>query len=116
MELLSAIDILFGWVDLGILLLVVIINILIWKNKIKTNSWFYILTVICFVFVLPFLSATAELKMYDRGIGGLKPDAHELLYVYLRFPTYWIIGVIEIISLLIMKKNKSTPNNVWLPV
>ncbi len=79
----------FDYIIIGILLL---LNIKFWKTKFegKTGCW---VGGILFGFILPLISLTIEVQRVKITIGIT--DSFEVLYTYLKFPTYWIIGIVQ---------------------
>lgn len=96
---------LFGYFDLVTLGLLIFFNS---KNYGKVNlnlgCW---IGVILFGLVLPFISMMIELQLVQSNGGWI--DSFEVAYVFLRFPTYWIIGIVQSVffALTTNKKNES---------
>ncbi len=97
---------LFGYFDLTILGFLLFFNI---KNYGKVNGnlgcW---IGVILFGLVLPFISMMIELQIVKSNGGWM--DSFEVAYVFLRFPTYWIIGIVQSIFFALTTNKKDEPN------
>lgn len=51
--------------------------------------------VLLFGFLLPFISQVIEVQRVKMTIGII--DSFEVLYTYLRYPTYWSLGIIQVV-------------------
>lgn len=80
-----------GYFDFIIIGILIFINIKYWKASIDKKVG-CILGGLLFGFLLPFISMIIELQIVGKWI-----DSFEVAYTFLRFPTYWIIGIIQII-------------------
>lgn len=79
--------------------IIVAINALFWKKKMN-SCLVYILVVIIIGFILPLQSSGREV---DRNVAlnGPAMDNFELFYVFLVFPVYWFVLILQIIYILI---------------
>ncbi|WP_422083763.1 hypothetical protein [Ulvibacterium sp.] len=82
---------LIGYFDYAVIGILIILNIKYWKTNIEKKAG-CILGGLMFGFFLPFISMIIELQMVGEWM-----DSFTVAYTFLRFPTYWIIGVIQII-------------------
>jgi hypothetical protein len=89
-----------GYFDCIVIAILIFLNIYFWKKSLSTTAGCVIPGVL-FGFLLPVISMIIEINR----INAL--DAFELLYTYLRFPTYWIIGIIQIIVIVIKRKKSA---------
>ena len=82
---------LLGYFDYVVIGILIFLNIKYWKTKIdKTLGC--ILGGLMFGFLLPFISMIIELEIVGEWM-----DSFTVAYTILRFPTYWIIGIIQVI-------------------
>lgn len=93
---------LIGYFDYFIFVILIFLNIKYWKTNYKTKKG-CVFGVLLFGFLLPFISMIVELETVGQWV-----DSFEVVYTYLRFPMYWIIGVFQIVVILIKQgvKNK----------
>ncbi len=100
---------LFGYFDILLLSVIILFNFLIWRyDIIKVINWKVISLRFVFLFLIfPLLSTKVELSNVYRKFDDV--EGFNLLYIWLRFPTWWVIGLIEIVvtNLIINKKQKS---------
>ena len=82
---------LIGYFDYVVIGILIFINIKYWKTNIEKKVG-CILGGLMFGFLLPFVSMIIELQIVGEWM-----DSFEVVYTFLRFPTYWIIGIIQII-------------------
>jgi hypothetical protein len=86
-----------GTFDIVLIITLLTFN-LVFRQWIFKQKIGCLLIIVLLGLVLPLCSMKVEL---DRVLALRKPgevhDAFELLYVYLQFPLYWIIGLIQII-------------------
>ncbi len=96
-------ELLLGYFDYVLLLILIIINGYYWRKLPKINSCFSIIFFLClFGFILPTISMFVEIRL-NSSPGD---DAFNLLYTYFRFPVYWVIGLIQIIVVHFSNKRK----------
>lgn len=90
---------LFGTFDYIFLTFIFIFNIGVWKYKIiKKRNWvLYLIAFLFFGFIIPFFSMDFEISKVTKDQTNV--DGFTLLYTYFRFPTWWFIGVLEIVFL-----------------
>jgi hypothetical protein len=95
---------LFTYFDLSILLLIISldISILSKKRKVKLSNLTIMLFAIFFLFILPYLST--ELKSHLVHSRNEVVDGFNLLYLWLKWPIYWLVGAIELIFLFSFKR------------
>lgn len=88
-------DVFFGQYDYYLFSVFLILNILIRKFRVKINfGWvFYVIYIILFGFILPFISGMVESEVVHEKYDMV--DGFNLLYIFFRWPTYWVIGFIE---------------------
>ena len=82
----------FGYFDYVIIGILILLNIIYWKKEINAKIG-CIAGVILFGFLLPLISQIIEVKRVQWTIGII--DNFEVLYTYLKFPIYWIIGIAQ---------------------
>ncbi len=92
---------LFGYFDLILIIVLIFFNYCFWKkfsifNNCLPSAIFFAL----FGIVLPLISIFIEVQV-NSSPGD---DSFNLLYVYFRFPVYWVIGIIQLIIISINKK------------
>jgi hypothetical protein len=89
----------FRYFDILLLLIIIIINTLIWRFRIiRVFNWKVVLIAIALVFFLfPYVSAKFEAANVFRKYDLV--DDFNLLYIWLTWPIWWIIGIIELFVL-----------------
>ena len=98
--------ILFGYFDIFILVILIFSNIKFYgKINVKSGCG---LSALIFGFLLPLISMLIELEIVKANGGWM--DSFEVLYVYLRFPTYWVIGIIQVVILGFSESKKNEFN------
>jgi lipoprotein signal peptidase len=102
----------FGYFDIVFWVLILLSIFALYKSKRRIHTGLIIgITLIIFGLVGPIASAIIETKivhdLYDTV------DAFNLLYLYFRFPVWWVIGIILSVLLLVIQKKKKgdTINN-----
>jgi|SRR5690606_26871336 len=83
---------LIGYFDYIILGVLIILNIKFWNKKFEFKMGCFIGGFL-FGFLLPLFSMLIELQIVKSNGGWM--DNFEVAYTYLRFPTYWIIGIVQ---------------------
>lgn len=83
---------LIGYFDYAIIIILIFLNIKFWKRDV-VGCLAILAGIFLFGLVLPIVSMLVEINRVERTIGII--DSFEVLYTYLRFPTYWIIGTIQ---------------------
>lgn len=93
-----------GYFDYAVLALVIGVNILYIKRYSSgTLGCWPLLTIgVLFCLVLPFLSMSVELERARRP-PGVMVDGFELLYIWFRFPMYWILFILQVSALAIYR-------------
>ena len=98
---------LFNYFDWFIVILILIFNFGVWKYKFlkKLTSSIYFLFFFLFFFLIPILTIGVEIKI----VVSKSPlvEAFNLIYTYLRFPTWWFIGIIELFVIRYLIENPS---------
>ncbi|MDT0622976.1 hypothetical protein, partial [Croceitalea vernalis] len=92
---------LIGYVDYLIIAILIFLNIKYWKINFKKKVGCLLVSLL-FGFVLPFISMIIELQIVGEWM-----DSFEVVYTFLRFPTYWVIGIIQMIIIGIRLSSKS---------
>lgn len=101
----------FGIHDILLLSLMVIIYSRFLKSKRKkVRGLLFFTYVILFLYLIPLFAATFEAQrvLYFEKINGDLIDGFNLLYAWLRFPQYWIIGIGIIITNYFLSKKRAT--------
>ena len=95
---------LFTYFDLSILLLIISLDLSIISKKLKiTLSKLTIsLFIISFLLILPYLSTELESHLVHSRNEVI--DGFNLLYLWLKWPIYWLVGAIELIFLFSSKR------------
>jgi hypothetical protein len=96
---------LIGYFDYVVIGVLIFVNIKYWKTNIEKKVG-CILGGLMFGFLLPFISMIIELQIVGEWM-----DSFEVAYTFLRFPTYWIIGFIQIIIIGIKLSIKPNEEN-----
>lgn len=96
---------LIGYFDYLIFAILIFLNIKYWKTDFEKKIG-CLLVSLSFGFVLPFVSMLIELQIVGEWM-----DSFEVVYTFLRFPTYWIIGIIQMIIIGIRLSKKSEDEN-----
>lgn len=78
-----------GHFDFGVIAILVLLNIIFWKKKIKNGCWVGLL----FCLFLPFISQVIEVGRVseEREIY----DSFTLLYTYLKYPIYLLLCALQ---------------------
>ncbi len=90
--------------DIIIILLLVIINYIYWKNKYSRFCLFFFLCILFYGLIFPLISIEVEFILYGPKKDEIF-DAFTMAYVYLKFPFYWILFVLQLIILRLNKNN-----------
>ncbi|WP_452597178.1 hypothetical protein [Pontimicrobium sp. MEBiC01747] len=96
---------LIGYFDYLIIGILIFLNIKYWNTNFLKKAG-CIPVVLMFGFALPFVSMIIELQIVGEWM-----DSFEVVYTFLRFPTYWIIGIIQMIIIRIRLSIKSDKEN-----
>ncbi|WP_248724913.1 hypothetical protein [Seonamhaeicola sp. ML3] len=91
-----------GYFDYIVIGFLIFLNIRFWKKKTEMKTG-CILGGVFFGFILPLISMIIELQRVKMTIGII--DNFEVLYTYLRFPSYWGIGIIQAIVVSVKRNN-----------
>ena len=84
----------FGFLDYFLIAIIVFFNVWFWSKKIDVKIG-CLFVVLLFGFVFPVTSMLVELEIVKSQGGWI--DNFEVAYTYLKFPIYWVIGIIQII-------------------
>lgn len=84
-----------GYFDYLIIGILVYINIRIWNNY-KAKIVGRIGIALLFGLFLPLISMIIELSIIAEWT-----DSFEMVYTYLKFPIYWLIGILQLIIVII---------------
>ncbi len=87
-------QIFFGYFDYLTLVILIFLNIKFWKEKADYKMGCFVGGLL-FGFILPLISMLIELEIVKSNGGWL--DSFEVSYTLLKFPTYWIIGILQAI-------------------
>ncbi len=100
-----------GYFDFIILALLIFLNIKFWNTEINWKIG-CLMGIIILGIVLPFVSIIIELEVV-KATKGVWMDSFEVVYTILRFPTYWIIGIIQaiVIGVNLNCKRRATKRN-----
>ena len=82
-----------GYFDYLILAILIIFNVKFWTLEIK--GYGCAIGLVLFGIILPIISMMIEITRVQNSTGIM--DNFEVLYTYLKFPIYWILGVIQFI-------------------
>lgn len=91
------------------LIFLIVLNVLFYliyiRKKIKLDRIQKITWILLFFIVIPLVSIKIELIQIFNTFTVI--DGFNLIYTYFRFPTWWIIGIVNYVILKIVIKNKS---------
>ena len=96
---------LIGYFDYLIIAVLIFLNVKFWKTNFEKKVG-CLLVLFLFGFVLPFISMIIELQIVGEWM-----DDFEVVYTFLRFPTYWVIGIIQMIIIGIRLSRNSDEEN-----
>ena len=96
---------LIGYFDYLIIAILIFLNIKYWKSNFEKRVG-CLLAALIFGLVLPFISMIIELQIVGEWM-----DSFEVVYTFLRFPTYWIIGIIQMVIIGIRLSRKPDEEN-----
>ncbi len=82
---------LIGYFDYVVIGILIFLNIKYWKTDFEKKIG-CLPVFLLFAFLIPLISIFIELQIVGEWM-----DSYEVLYTYLRFPTYWIIGIVQMI-------------------
>ncbi len=96
---------LIGVFDILVICGVIFLNYHFWKEKpLKISEWI-LLSICCLILfsvVLPFVSSAAERALFNWFNKEEIVDGFEGLYIFLRWPSYWVLGFFELLYLLLI--------------
>ena len=93
-------------------IILIVFNLLFWKrNFLKSvkKVWIIVFWFLLFAGILPILSIIIEIIQVNTEYEIV--DGFNLLYLYFRFPTYWIIGWIELLIAALIGKHHDKRKN-----
>lgn len=93
-----------GYFDYIVFTFLIALNVLFWRKKIKEKPGCFI-GFFVFSVILPLISIKVEINRYTSVYKYT--DSFELLYNYLKFPIYWIIGILQGITIVLRNKYAS---------
>lgn len=98
----------FTYYDIAFLILILIINIYIFRNRkvININRFTKISVFLLFFILIPYISNTIETKNIYKKFAIV--DSFNLWYLIFKYPAWWFIGVLEILYLSKLQEKKST--------
>ncbi len=99
---------LFSYCDFAILIgLNLIFYFLIKYNYFERVKFYKTIIAILFIIVIPFLSNTIEINNVNRTFEEV--DGFNLLYLFLKIPVWWLIGIVNIFTLrFFLRKTKES--------
>lgn len=97
---------LLGYFDYTFFAVLIFLNFRFWNRKIDWKIG-CLIGAVSFGIVLPILSTAIELTRV-KITSGPWMDSFEVVYTFLRFPTYWIVGIIQAIIIGINLSYKKT--------
>jgi hypothetical protein len=101
---------LFSYSDFAILIgLNLVFYFLIKHNYLERNKIHKMMIAILFIIVVPFLSNMIEIDIVNRTYSMV--DGYNLLYTLFKIPVWWLIGLLNIISLHFFLKKKEKRNS-----
>lgn len=87
---------LIGYFDYLIIGILIFLNIKFWEKNFSLKEG-CLISIGLFGVFLPIISIFIELERVKLNGGWM--DGFEVIYTFLRFPTYWIIGLIQLFIL-----------------
>ena len=89
-----------GYFDYAVIALLVAANVWCARRGVSGSfgCWSTLAAAFVFCLLLPMLSIWVELNRIRRP-PGMPVDGYEMLYVYLRFPMYWALFVLQLLFL-----------------
>lgn len=80
-----------GYFDYLIIGILILLNIKFWRKEVDRKAG-CVVGGLLFGFLLPFISMIIELQIVGEWM-----DSFTVAYTFLKFPIYWIIGIIQLI-------------------
>ncbi|MEJ1242403.1 hypothetical protein WBG78_29910 [Chryseolinea sp. T2] len=87
----------FGYFDILLFLIVIGFNVLIWKTDLMKNAGCLTTLSVAVVLLLVFPLASMKVELYNVYRKYTVVDGYELVYIWLRIPLWWAIGLCEMI-------------------
>lgn len=96
--------------DLIIIIIACIFNYLFFSQiiKIKFNWIFTTALLLLFIGILPYISTKIEVTLVRSAHDADALDGFNLAYIWLKWPMYWIIGLLELAFLPMLRKRRTT--------
>ncbi len=82
-----------GIFDIIIILLLILFNIIFWNKSL--GCLMQVIGTLLYVLVFPLISMGVEIEIVSRKTGIIYN--YEVLYIWLRFPLYWILYIVQLI-------------------
>jgi hypothetical protein len=100
----------FTYYDIAFFILVLAINIYIFRNRkdIKVNRFAKISIFLLFFILIPYISNTIETKNIYKKFTIV--DGFNLWYLIFKYPVWWSIGILEILFLSKLQEKQSIKN------
>lgn len=98
--------VLIGYFDIVMFLLLLAFNLLVWKFdflKSLNCGILLIFSVVLFI-IIPLIASFFEAHLVHSTYEMV--DGFNLLYIWLKWPIYWLVGIIELILLRLILLNK----------
>lgn len=92
-----------GWFDIVFIVILISLNIKLWRKKLNGKRVIFV-GLLLFGLILPVISQIIEIQRVKMSIGII--DGFEVLYTFLKFPFYWIIGTVQLIVIGIIFGNR----------
>jgi len=96
--------------DIIIVISLVAINYYLFSKKKNVElSWYFIaIYIFCFLVLFPYISIKLEVYIVRSCYDIDALEGFNLAYIWLKWPLYWVLGVIEfiILYLIISRKNE----------
>lgn len=98
----------FTYYDIAFFILILIINIYIYRNRknIKINRFTKIFIFLLFFILIPYLSNTIETRNIYKKFTIV--DGFNLWYLIFKYPVWWLIGIVEILFLSKIQEKRFT--------
>ena len=100
----------FTYYDILFLSVIIIINYFIFTMKMKLNTVSKVFILLLFFIFIPFISSKIELHNVQEKFKIV--DGFNLLYLFLKFPIWWTLGVVEILFLSKLLKRQSSQRKI----
>lgn len=98
-----------GWPDFVVLGAILVLDVWIVASRARIAVPIAVLGGAMFLVVLPFTSMILELDRFTKEHRGQLTDGFEKLYVFLRFPEYWMLGLTQL-GLYLWSRSRMEPD------